>query len=39
MIQQSHSWVYIWRKWKLIKIDTLNVQSSIVYNTQDMEVT
>ena len=42
MIQQFHSWVYIWKinenaNTKLHK--HLNVHSSTIYNSQGMEVT
>ena len=41
MIQQFLSWVYIQRKQKhcLEKIHAPSIQSSIIYNSQDMEAT
>ena len=37
MIQQSHSWAYLWRKTLLKRIHVANVQGSTVYSSQDME--
>ena len=39
MIQQSHSWACNQRKTSSKRILHLNVLSSIVYNSQDMEAT
>ena len=42
MIQQSHSWVYTWKKTKILiqkDICTPMFYSSTIYNSQDMKIT
>ena len=39
MIQQSYSWAYIWKNSNLKRHKHPNVQSSIIYNSYDMEAT
>ena len=40
MIQQSHFWAYIWKKLNNLKrYMHLNIHSSTIYNSQDIEAT
>lgn len=39
MAQQSHSWVYIQRKWKHVLSEIPHVHSIITHKSQDMEIT
>ena len=40
MVQQSHVWVYVWRKWKQVMKGYLHshIYCSIIYNSQGMEI-
>ena len=39
MIQQSHSWAYIWTNYNSERYMHPKVHSSTIYNTQEMEAT
>ena len=39
MIQQFHSWAYIWRKHQFKRIPAPELHSSAIHNNQDTEAT